>query len=282
MEEQNNEVQAAKRAKALEKISERLDGVWTADEVDVISRQVAKGANMVELMYFLNVCKSTGLNPFVREIWSYKDKQDNLLVFAGRDGFLSKAQQSPQFRGIRSCEVRKNDHFEANIPAGHIDHRFGFADRGEIVGAYAIVFREPGEPTIEVAEFKRYNKGRSAWKTHPEEMIKKVAEAHALKKAFGINGIQVAYDWNVNEDTGIATPLEQKKKTRADHEEDRARALINNLDEPDQLRNAFAPQFLEEHPAIAQLLAEKLEFLEDEAPEAEEVDPNQGELFTDV
>ncbi len=36
-------------------------------------------------------------------------------------------------------------------------------------------------------------------------MIKKVAESHALKKAFGISGIQSEYDFNFNDNK--ATPI---------------------------------------------------------------------------
>jgi phage recombination protein Bet len=168
---------------------------YTASEVAVIQNTVAKGTSKVELAYFINVCKSVGLNPFVKEIWCYKDNKNNLLVFAGRDGFLSKAQTNPFFNGIRSSEVCKNDIFSIDIANNKIEHSFGIAERGEIVGSYAIVFRKDGEPTIEFADFKFYNKGYNTWKTHPGEMIKKVAETHALKKAFGISGIQSEYDF---------------------------------------------------------------------------------------
>ena len=174
-------------------------------EVQVISSTVAKGTTPMELSYFLNVCKSVELNPFVKEIWCYKDNRDNLLIFAGRDGFLAKAQKSPSFNGIRSSEVCTNDEFSMDIANNKITHTFGIKERGAIVGAYAIVFRKDGEPTIEYADFKFYNKGYNAWKSHPAEMIKKVAETHALKKAFGISGIQSEYDFN--EKNGVVTPI---------------------------------------------------------------------------
>ena len=190
-----------------EKIS-KVSG-FSPEEVAIVKANIAKGVNDSELAYFLNVCRTVGLNPFIKEIWAYKDNKGNLLVFAGRDGFLTKAQQSPTYNGLRSSEVRKKDKYQADIPNGKIKHTFNFKDRGPIVGAYAIVFRKDGEPTVETVEFSRYDRGFGAWKTHPEAMIKKVAETNALKKAFGISGIQSEYDYNVK--SNIAIPIETQK-----------------------------------------------------------------------
>ena len=90
----------------------------------------------------------------MREIWCYKDWSNNLILFAGRDGFLAKAQTHPRFNGIRSSEVRANDKFELDIANNRIEHTFGTEDRGPVIGAYAIVFIKDGEPTIEYALFK--------------------------------------------------------------------------------------------------------------------------------
>lgn len=187
---------------------------YTASEVAVIQNTVAKGTSKVELAYFVNVCKSVGLNPFVKEIWCYKDSKGNLLVFAGRDGFLAKAQKNTFFNGIRSSEVCSKDSFSIDIANNKIEHSYGIDERGDIIGAYAIVFRKNGEPTIEFAEFKFYNKGYNTWKTHPAEMIKKVAETHALKKAFGISGIQSEYDFN--EKNGVVVPLSTIEETKTE------------------------------------------------------------------
>lgn len=206
---------------------------YTGAEVAVIQNTVAKGTTKVELAYFINVCRSVGLNPFVKEIWCYKDNKGSLLVFAGRDGFLAKAQKNPRFNGIRSSEVCKNDNFSIDIANNKIEHTFGLAERGEIIGAYAIVFRKNGEPTIEFADFKFYNKGYNTWKTHPAEMIKKVAETHALKKAFGISGIQSEYDFQEN--NGIATALNSPPITEYEQEQKRINDFLLTVTKAEQL-----------------------------------------------
>jgi len=201
---------------------------YTNEEVAIIKATVAKGASDTELAFFLNVCKSVELNPFNKEIWCYKDSKNNLLVFAGRDGFLSKAQKNPVFNGIRSSEVREKDVWALDIANGTVKHEISLpqSQRGQIIGAYAIVFRKGGEPTIEWAEFTSYNKGHNTWNTHPQEMIKKVAESHALKKAFGISGIQSEFDFDIKEN--IAVPMNtQLPKTK---EQRLWKELIDALD----------------------------------------------------
>jgi len=180
---------------------------FTNAEVKVVANQVAKGANEFELGYFLNVCKTIKLNPFNKEVWCYKDGKGNLIIFTGRDGRLTLAQRRPEFNGIRSSEYCENDDIlEIDIPNGKVLHKFDARKpRGKILGAYAFAYRKDGEHTLETADFAVYNKGYSVWKTHPAEMIKKVAEDHTLKKAFGFSGVQSEYDWDVNS-AGIAVP----------------------------------------------------------------------------
>ena len=222
---------------------------YTNQEIAVIQNSVAKGTNKIELAYFIKVCKTVGLNPFIKEIWCYKDNRDNLLVFAGRDGFLAKAQRDKNFAGIRSSEVRQNDVFKIDIANNKITHEFGIDERGEIVGAYAIVFRKGGEPTIEYVDFKTYNKGWNAWKTHPSEMIKKVAETHALKKGFGISGIQSEYDFQ--EKNNIVNPIQTEKPKNNPQMEDILIAIndadtIEDLDKinADLIRNNLGTEDL--------------------------------------
>ena len=178
---------------------------FSDEQVAVIKKTVAKNTTNTELAFFLQVCHANGLNPFLKEAWCYKDNKGNLIVFAGRDGFLKKAQENPAYNGIRSSEVRAKDVFKIDIANNKIEHEFGIGDRGEIVGAYAIAFRKNGEPTIEYVDFSRYNKKHNTWNTHPEEMIKKVAEVHALKKGFGLSCLQAEDEFNI--ENGVALPL---------------------------------------------------------------------------
>ena len=187
---------------------------YPGEQIALIRDIIAKKTTLTELTYFLSVEKSTNLNPFLKEIWCYKDNKNNLIVFAGRDGFLKSAQKHPNWNGMSSSVVRENDIFRMNISEGKITHEITGKDRGKILGAYAIVKQKGCElPTVEWASFSIYNKGYNVWKSDPESMILKVAESHALKKAFGITGIQTEYDFDVRNE--IAEPVE-KEQTEMD------------------------------------------------------------------
>jgi len=187
---------------------------FSGEEINIIKNTVAKGVTDIELQYFLILAKSLGLNPFNKEIWCYKDNKGNVLIFTGRDGFLIAAQKQPVYGGLRSGYVCANDKvFSMDIPNGKVEHKFDNKARGGIVGAYAIAFRKGCEPTVEWADFNTYNKGYNAWKSHPGAMIVKVAEANALKKAFGLAGVENEDGYDFNNDT-FAAPID------IDHEEE--------------------------------------------------------------
>ena len=196
----------------------------TARDLELMHQTVAKKTSLTEFRYFLNVAKAHELNPFKKEIWCYKDNKDNLIIFTGRDGFLRKAQESKKFSGMRSCEVRKNDEFKVDVANGTVTHNVVTLDdkeRGEITGAYAIVWRKDGEKTIEIVSWDTYNKANSTytpWKTHPAEMIKKVAESHALKKAFGISQLQAEEDFNIRGDQAMPLGTEVANENIVDAE----------------------------------------------------------------
>lgn len=193
------------------KISKLSDGKFSPDLIETIKKGIAKNTDDIELSMFITTCKDVGLNPLIKEIWCYKDHQGNLIMFAGRDGFLKKAQESSRWNGIASSEIRENDFFEADIPNGIIEHKFGFKDRGKIIGAYAICKPKGCDiATIEVADFSTYDKGNYVWKSHPADMIKKVAEIKVLKKAYGISGLQSEFEFNISNERAYPIDTENK------------------------------------------------------------------------
>lgn len=250
-----------KRRQELQIVSDQVAGTYTPEQIGVIQKQVAKGASTVELAYFLNVCKSVGLSPFNKEIWAYKDKQQNLIIFTGRDGLLRKAQEHPEFAGMRSSEVRENDQFTMNIPAGKIDHSYGLKDRGQIVGAYAIVFRKTGEAAIEFAYMADHKPGNvspyAPWARYPQLMIRKVAEAHALKKAFGMaSGVQLEGDF-VQEGEEVK-PL--GKRNVEDKEKEQLEAYIKQAGIDDLL--AIPASKFEKYPELREVYDKRYDEIE--------------------
>ena len=76
---------------------ERSSRYDDADLVATIKQTVCKGATDAQLRMFLEVCKKTGLDPFLKEVWYIAEKN---LIMAGRDGYLRVANENPQFDGM--------------------------------------------------------------------------------------------------------------------------------------------------------------------------------------
>lgn len=185
------------------------------EEIAVIKATVAKNTTDTELAYFLSIAHQVQLNPFIKEIWCYKDGKGNVLVFAGRDGFLKIAQRDVRWNGMTSAYVCENDTFEMDVPGGKVMHTFGVTKRGAIIGAYCISKPKGCDfATVAWADINDYDKKLNAWSSNKGAMIMKVAETHCLKKAFGISGLQPEYDFeiqganvvNINERPQIEAP----------------------------------------------------------------------------
>lgn len=215
----------AKQSKELRQV---MAAGYSEEEIGVIKNNVAKGTTLTELAYFLHVSKNYGLDPLKKEIWAYKDTKGNLIMFAGRDGHLAAAQRDKRWTGIASSEVREKDTFEVDIPNGEIKHTFGFGDRGNIVGAYAKCKPKGCDiATIEVVDFKVYNKGYNTWKSDPAAMIKKVAETHCLKKAYGLSGLASEFDFEVDQETQKVYTIDHEDKPTMMQLES-VQSMINN------------------------------------------------------
>lgn len=204
---------------------------FSAEEVAVIKKTVAKDTTDVELAYFLNVCKSVQLNPFLKQIWCFKDKRGNLLIFAGRDGYLEIAQRDSRWDGMISSYVCEKDTFTMDVANGKVSHTYGL-DRGKIAGGYCIVKPKGlSVATVEWAEMSEYKPKNaseySPWSGTPGIMIQKCAEVHALKKAFGISGLQSEFDFT--EKNGVAIPIQEANSV--DVIEDYKAKIVDALDQ---------------------------------------------------
>lgn len=171
--------------------------------VEALKRTVAKNATDQELIMFLSVAKKYGLDPFTKEIWfiKYRNKQGGIetRVETSRDGYLRIAQRQRKYKGLQSFAVYENDTFKVVVENGEvqgIQHEFSAKDRGNLVGAWAMV-KMGDDKVYSFVPFEEYYNGKDTgrktynpvWDTHPSAMIRKVAEVDALKRAAGITGL---------------------------------------------------------------------------------------------
>lgn len=208
---------------------------YSQDEISLMKATTAKNTTDLEFAQFASVCKTADLNPFNKEIWCYVvgtgTPKRAVVMFASRDGFRKAAHKNPNFICVNAMEVRKNDKFKISNINGetNIEHSFSGSntERGVVIGAYAVIKLKSGDKVMEWADFSEYNKGRQMWNTNQSEMIKKVAEAHALKKISNLSGIYAEEEFKIVDGKIVneAQPISNQ---------DNASKLLNKKKEPEQ------------------------------------------------
>ena len=164
--------------KDLEKTSDK-----TKMKMDLIRATVAIGASDLELKYFLEFAKSTGLNPFKKELWFIK-AGGRLQMMTGINGFFAIANADPAFDGFESGLIDKEGNYKPLTFPGN-----------DFIGAWCKVYRKDRKiPCEGVAMLSEYDKKQGNWKTMQRVMIVKCAESVALRKAFPqqLNGLYTA------------------------------------------------------------------------------------------
>jgi phage recombination protein Bet len=169
---------------------------FTKEEVETIRNTVADNANPDELRMFLHIAKSYGLDPFNKEIFFWKiDGRPTIMT--SRDGYLKIADRNPNYDGLVSDVVRENDKFRRKETG--INHQYG-TNRGQIIGAYALVYRKDRKyPVYVFAPYDEYKADKRVWNSYPSAMILKVAESMALKRAFTVSGLVSREEMNTQQ-----------------------------------------------------------------------------------
>jgi len=159
---------------------------FNKEEIKTIRNTVAKDATESEFKMFITLSTRYGLDPFNKEIFFWKVK-GRPTIMTSRDGYLKIADRHPEYDGLVSDVVRENDSFKRETNG--IYHQYS-SNRGEIIGAYALVYRKDRSYPIYIfASFDEYNASSRVWNQYPSAMILKVAESMALKRAFTVSGL---------------------------------------------------------------------------------------------
>lgn len=159
-----------------------IEQVWDKDSYTKIRKMFAPQLTNGEFGMFVGLGKSLGANPFLREIWAVKYGNSEAQIFLGRDFYRRKAQEQTEYKGHQVDAIYSNDTFK--MSGGKPEHSYSLQDRGDLIGAYCVVHRADNEPYFNTVRFDEYSTGKALWKSKPETMIKKVAEAQALRGAF--------------------------------------------------------------------------------------------------
>ena len=167
-----------------------------------------------EIVYFINLCKSQGLNPFIKDCYLIKYGISPAQMVVSKDVFLKRAERNSEFDGLNAGIIVINNE------SGELTYRKGafyLKDREEVVGGWADVFRKnishPTHIEVSVEEYAgktKEGKLNSQWSTKMATMIRKVAITQALRETFP-NDFQKMYAAEeMNADVKLdETPIQQ-------------------------------------------------------------------------
>ena len=174
------------------------------ERMELVKQKVGSGLTKTEWELFLYMAKLYDLNPLLREIWAVKYNGKPANIFTGRDGLLKIAHKSGMLDGMRTVLLVSTQQGveEADIaPKG-----------AEILGAKCYVWRKDMSHPVEVSvKLSEYDTHRSTWKEKPDTMIRKVAEAHCLRRTFSIHGLYLPEEFKQTQedaDNGRSKNLE--------------------------------------------------------------------------
>lgn len=149
-------------------------------KVDLIKRTICKGATDDELQLFIQTCKKTGLDPFMRQIFSVKrwdssEKREVMTIQTGIDGYRLIADRTGRYAPGRNPE-------------------FGYDGKGNLRSAKSFVKKKTSDGTWhevsaiafweEYVQKTKQGEATHFWKSKGHIMLSKCAEMLALRRAF--------------------------------------------------------------------------------------------------
>ena len=185
---------------------------YNQQQIQLIRDMCARDCTDNEFLLLMQLAKTYQLDPFAKQIWAVKYGNNPAAIFCGRDGFLAIAHRSGKFDGMESGTR---------------------TDVDGLVGWCRVYRKDMSRPFEVEVSLSEYSTGKNLWQTKPKTMICKVAESHALRRAFGISGLYAPEEIDTGdrpepryvsaipaatptccEECGIPVPEEIREKTR--------------------------------------------------------------------
>ena len=159
---------------------------FTQEQLDTIKRTIAAKATPEELMLFIETCKRTGLDPFMKQIyaiWRYDSKQQRevMQIQVGIDGFRLIAARSGKYAGQLGPFWSKDGMEWLDAWPYEGDPKFA---------KMSVLRKDFKHPLTAVCRWESYvqtdSKGNliGKWADMPDNQLAVRAEALALRRAF--------------------------------------------------------------------------------------------------
>lgn len=171
-----------------------------------------------EVAMFMNLCKFSGLNPWLKEAYCIKYGNEPATMVVGKEAFEKRAEENPAYDGDESGIVVLDKN-------GVITYRKGTLKLPDedIIGGYAEVWRKDRtySTRIEVsfdeyAGRKKDGTLNSQWAKKPATMIRKVALVQALREAFptSFGGMYIAEEQGIDEPNFSVSDVIEMQETQ--------------------------------------------------------------------
>jgi len=149
-------------------------------KIDLIKRTICKDATDDELQLFIQTCKRTGLDPFMRQIFSvkrrdFKEGREVMTIQTGIDGYRLIADRTGRYAPGQNPE-------------------FGYDKQGNLRSAKSFVKKKTFDGTWhevsaiafwdEYVQKTKQGEATHFWKSKGHIMLSKCAEMLALRRAF--------------------------------------------------------------------------------------------------
>lgn len=148
---------------------------------DDVRMHICHQADAKEVAYFMELCRAQRLNPFLNEAYLVKFQGRPAQIMVAHKALVKRAEAHPQYDGMEHGVVVMRGGEVHNEQRGAY-----YPEAGEtLLGGWAKVYRKDRRmPIYAERSFKSMNKGQANWKSMPDVMIDKCAQAAALREAF--------------------------------------------------------------------------------------------------